>query len=549
MNTLPSEIIELILHYLKHKDILTCLTVNRYFYSICIKHLYTEVHLNSEVSLSLFLNSIALFPQSQEAAKHVRLITTHPMVMSDKLIIQSNKPIDFLNSLTYLPNIRHLSISPTEDLTQALADTDKPILTKLENLSVYQFNNTIGYRLPDCYYRYRSSITTLKIYDTFLLITQFTAEQLVSYAASFPCLRHLVLNIKRPRMRRILNLADILKACPALVHFSYIGRSMNLRPLDPAQKFFIKKLRLGFIYMTVKDTQYIRDSLPQLKRLSLVLKSTTDDRSDIVGTVLQIKSLDTIRCTLPSARDMDTAARFFSEINSRSKQRNEIVINEANLNVKASQSLPLLYTAYHPDRGLRTANISIDFTKKSLGMFPVLTKLGQYLNKVDINGSNTAIDLECISRRCPVLSYLVLQHLSIIPHVGRLTVNNCLTNLTINSCSTKVSALKELTECYPKLKHLCFSDINIMGDDKNEIHYFHLNITSLKIKPSLFSGPVWGMMVIKAVDDVWVKSWLYNGGHQQEIIAEDIQTSSIKPIVDNPLYVFISNNVEDVSIH
>ncbi|KAI8976491.1 hypothetical protein BDB01DRAFT_853132 [Pilobolus umbonatus] len=560
----PAEIIEAILKHLDHKGLYACLTVNTYFYSICIKYLYKEIYLANGIDLGFLLTCINLYPRSREAAKYVCLLSVRGYAITNdipirsnipinhsitkSLTIQLNKYIDFIDSLVYLPNIKHLLLNPTSDFIQQLIDNTKPILTKLEKFSVYYYG---GNNLADCYYKYRSSMTTLNMHNNTLYFGSFTYERLVSHIASYPCLQQLVINVARVSLRSHLSFADILRACPALVYLRYIAKSMNLRPLDhvETQEFSLKKLRLEVCHITFEDAQYIRDSLTQLKILNLNVKTNIEERGDIVSTVLEIQSLISVQYTFPSFSSIKSAAEIYHVLTNRSKQRNESMINKAKFYVHKKYKPPLLYTTYHPEEHRRSVNISVDLNKNPSWMFPVLNNMGIYLNKLDINGSNTAIDLECIRRRCPVLSYLVLQNLSIIPRVRKLTVNNCLTNLTINSCSIKVSALKELTECYPKLKHLCFSDINIMGDDKNEIHYFHLNITSLKIKPSLFSGPVWGMMVMKAVDDVWVKSWLYNGGQQQEIIAEDIQATSIKPIVDSPLYVFISNNVEDFSIH
>ncbi|KAI8985473.1 hypothetical protein BDB01DRAFT_850048 [Pilobolus umbonatus] len=168
------------------------------------------------------------------------------------------------------------------------------------------------------------------------------------------------------------------------------------------------------------------------------------------------------------------------------------------------------------------------------------------LNKLEMNPGSTTEKGNAILGTVLQAKFLdqvrFILPITLAPYDGQLIVNGCLTNLTIESSSIQISMLQKIAICYPKLNNLCFKTNNILTDDENNnddrVHYIPMNTTSFDIKQSSYHAPKWSTMVIKAVGDIWVKSWSYCEINRKTIISDDIHTTDIKPLANTPLYVF-----------
>ncbi|KAI8985478.1 hypothetical protein BDB01DRAFT_905435 [Pilobolus umbonatus] len=551
MNTLPTEIIEGIVKDLEKKDFHSCLTVNKLYYSIFIKHLYEEVVLSTTDKLALFLDSITLYPRSKEAGKYVRnFSTTHEYTLNiDSL--QPYTDTDFLDLLLYFPNIKEFTIRPTSSFLQLLIATTKPVLTNVQKFDFSIFHKCRRDVLGACYYKYRLSLTTLSFMWDFYIPPSLTIKELNSYIASFPCLDHLRMDTKLSAMRATFNFTDIFMSCPSLTNLYYRCSTMNLNCAGKTQVFpRFRQLELITSYMTLVDAHHIKNSLPRLKSLNLTIESKPEEEYNIVNTLVQMKDLHNIRIILLEYVNTDTIRNFLYQLNKRFKERRESVINKVIFSRMSRGELTALSTEYDPKRQARIVHASVHKPKEISEIYEVLDQIGGNLNKLVIDGNEYINDckLEDVNLRCPQLSELKICYFKLVPHVPT-PMNRPLTTLIFKRCDIWPSTFREVESSYALLQELYMIDVDLVGENK-AIYYVPLSLPSLKllkIQQYKNRNSKWNMIVIKAVDDVWLKSWRYCSQNNVVITCEDREIiHNLEPLENDPLFVFICGSVEDV---
>ncbi|KAI8978126.1 hypothetical protein BDB01DRAFT_852660 [Pilobolus umbonatus] len=557
MNTLPTEIIEWIVKDLGRKDLYTCLTVNKQYYSIFIKYLYREINIKCAARVTSLLDSLILYPRTKEAGKHVRKFSA----LKAYIFSKKYKETELVDILMHLPNIEVFNIRLKMDLVRALSDTTKPILTKIKMLDLQPCFRGERDILTNCYHKYRSSLTTLhSVHVSNVLDTLHTIESL-TYFAIFPCLDSLEIDLANTMIMDTMVFTDILKVCPSLTNLTYLCTYMNLdRPeLIEREEYPLKRLELYIDYITAEDVSYIKNSLPQLKDLSLAIRTGSEDLEGIINAVLQIKSLLDLSFSFFYPVSTKTAARLFHQLFNHYKQKNKLVVNEACIRQHVTSDSSSFSTIYCPEKQLRTILTTLSSPNLFPRMLQVLNQIGKTLDKVSIDCNDKPMKLEDINQRCPVLSKLTLFHPALIPHHIRLRVNTHhirlrvnthLTTLVIERCSIRRSIFKEIEVCYPMLKQLhlsWFSISNEEEDDSDEVQYIHLHVTSLKIKQRDPHISLSNMIFIQAVDDVWVKSWYYCANSKKVVISGYKDTLNIIDLsMGIPSYVFVCKDIEDV---
>ncbi|KAI8972967.1 hypothetical protein BDB01DRAFT_808804 [Pilobolus umbonatus] len=555
MDTLPSEIIDQIVKNLDQKSLFTCLTLNKKCYFIFLMHLYKEIHFsNNKEKLTIFIYCLHHYPRTKKAGEYVQILSTDHSIEFNQL----NPDIDSLDTLMHFPNIKELTMKPSNKLVRALADTRRPVLTKIK-LFKFECSYSINKKaLSHCLYRYRSSLTNISITSDFSIPLNPIID-VKSYIASFPCLVNLSINVKESEMGNTFILTDIFKAFPLITNLYYRCLTMNLNPFDPlkVQTFLnVRKLEIDTSYIAPDDACHIKNSFPQLKELKLILQESqkkTEDEYKVIDILTQMKVLGKIHIRSRIALNMNTVINFMNQLNERSKDENESVYNKVEFYRSWYNHSDTLITEYHPYRRLGSRSIYMKLRLEQPRAHHILDQIGGNLNTLEIHTSADDFEwrLEDINQRCPRISELILGYIELIASVKIPITNNHLTKLTLDQCYLNRFTFAEIVSSYPFLQelHLLSNYLN-SSEDGNVIKYVELPIKSLRLmrlKTASFSEERCNLMVIKVVNDVWVKSWTYNTISKAVTISEDSLTIfNIKPLKENPLTVFNCSSIQDV---
>ncbi|KAI8976489.1 hypothetical protein BDB01DRAFT_348921 [Pilobolus umbonatus] len=542
MITLPAEIVELIIKKLEWKDIRSCSTVNRQFYSTLIKYLYREVCVRTNANLNLFLDSLVLYPRYIEIGIHVRkLILNIPYAINEYSFGRYSN-VKVIHFLMQLPNLEEIAMRPSIRLIQALTNTRKPILTKVKKLDFYFHTDGACYKYADCCYRYRSSIATLSGNDLYL-----SNDELIPYLASFPCLDELRdLSSEEPMV-----LTDVLDACPMLTKLDFTCESTSIHhpDLPKKQTYLLEKLHLSADHMALEVIQFIRDSLPQLKSLKLTIENGLEEFDAILDTVWQIRSLKTMKVNFPGFFNIDIVHMFVDTLK-KYKEMSEVMKRETIVKQNYSTARPYFTIEYQRGSHSTTEN------RLLIGMYNMqllledLDHMGKNLDTLTLHPRYRvhAWSLEDINERCLMLSELFLVHFKLIPFHGQGTVNKHLTMLSIESITVNCSILKNINECYPMLKHFHLKSVDLISDDDyDEIQCIELPVTSLKLDRSDVGNCEWSIVVVKTVEGVWIKSWHYCSQRKGMIVSDGPLTKyDLGQLMEGIIYVFECSLVEDV---
>ncbi|KAI8976547.1 hypothetical protein BDB01DRAFT_803356 [Pilobolus umbonatus] len=393
-----------------------------------------------------------------------------------------------------LPNMEELSINPSLELIQALIDTRKPILTKIKKFDFSFHTDGAQLKYADCCYRFRSSLTTLS----------------TNY-------------LDLPDHR------DLLVGCPMLTKLKFSCQSTGINRCNTSKihDHPLTHLKLDTKHMELKVMQFIIDNFLQLKYLRLRIDSDLTEISNIVNTVLQIRSLETIDIEMTGKFRSDIVKNFVEHSNHRAEKMKTSVNQEVMFEQSYSPRQPYFKIEYRRESPIGIRNRFI---------------IGPH--------DSEDWDLEDIHQQCPMLSELDTVFLKPFLRCGHLTVNKHLTSLILRSEKVNSLLLTQISVSCPMLKQLYFIGVDLTdGDNDNEIHCVELPITSLECRQFGFKDCEWPVLVVKPLNGVCIKSWRYCSHIDEMIVSEDPLTiSDLRLWMDGPLYVFLCTSIEHVSI-
>ncbi|KAI8978103.1 hypothetical protein BDB01DRAFT_852641 [Pilobolus umbonatus] len=545
MYTVPTEIFEKIIQNLGKKDLYTCLTVSKHFYSISIRCLFEEVCFTYQDKLTSFLDSFNLYPRSKRAGNYTRsFITSCDLSLFTEM--------HFIDILTLLPNIEELSIIATRKLIHMLTNTTKLILPKIKILHLYLSSKHYQEGVMDCWYRYRSSLTLLPEIPVYKVHEDYTVNDLTSYLASFPCLNTISIDAKDTSVGQTLELKDILQACPLLANLNYTSTSLLTDSTNPAiiQSFpHMTHLEIETDNMTQDNANYIKHSFPRLNFMKLTIDCKEEDEYNMVDTLLQMKIPDSFRISFIHSFNIDSVVHFVGQLNSKAIEMNENVLNKVNFLILGRRKCTTLSSEYNPSRRLRTITTCVCQVHDISKNFDLLDQIGGNLNILEMGNHSTdrVWNLEDFNRRCPMLSEMELRSFKLVAYGGPFTINSHLTTLNLFLCKITYSTLKQIAICYPMLQQLHLT-IDLTNDNKmNKVHSIELPVTLLTIRHIEQVKLKWDRTVIKAVDGISVKSWRYSRRSKKMITSDDRKKMTDFGLLRRrPLYVFICNAVEEV---
>ncbi|KAI8976478.1 hypothetical protein BDB01DRAFT_347997 [Pilobolus umbonatus] len=553
MNTLPTEIIDCLSKFLEKKDIINCLTVNKHCYSIFIKYIYKEISIGWTHTLDQFMDAFACSPRMKEAGKYVQKFSSISEGTFDDYTLEYREE-EFLDILVHLPNIEEFTICPTYSLLELLTKTTKPIFPNIKILNLNVMRSFYLTYLMDCFYRFRSTLTTISNYYADYLPCDASSDKLVTYFGAFPRLNSITIgSLGINSVPDDMIFTDLLEVCPVLTHLVFVCPAININDLC-AQKSFpqLKHLELDTCQLNFDTARSLKNVCPQLKSLRLKLGDV--DQQSLADILSWTKSIDKLVINSTKSNYMNIIDDFVRVQKKRSEDRHESVINIASFGSPSDRKYSFELSAdYNPHTNIKTIKLQV----ARLGLFvfkyyPILERIGSTLNKLEI--SVHGFELQHINQECPLLSELVLRSLTATTKTSEQPViNKHLTRVTIDDIYPTYSKFKEIVECCPNIQHLYLSNFNepdkeIAVMDQDVVYYIEIPVTSLKINISKEGHGEQNIAVVKALDGVWIKSWRYCSQIRGMVVTEDPLTiSDIGPSMASPLYVLICNSVKHVS--
>ncbi|KAI8972973.1 hypothetical protein BDB01DRAFT_854352 [Pilobolus umbonatus] len=332
---------------------------------------------------------------------------------------------------------------------------------------------------------------------------------------------------------------------------------MNVSHLDLARiptfpQF--KDLDIDISEMTLEDAHFIKTSFPQLQKLTLTIQENVEDKYNIIDALIQPTLPDNLTIYCSELSNIDIIVNFVYQLNKRFKKENVSVVNKIAYNKSEYDNLTVLSTEYDPKSCLRIITTTVHYPYRLFKNFQLLEQIGGNLNKLQISddGYNSVWDLEDINQQCPVLSELVFHSLELVPYSGKPKINKNLTKLTMTKCDIYQNTFKRVELSYPMLEELHLKGNKLVGIDEQAIVcHVHLKLNKLKLIRIYLEDPqtsYLNMVVVKAVDDTWVKLWSYCNEKKKMVVTEKKSAiHEIKLVKEGLLYVLISNTVEDVS--
>ncbi|KAI8976476.1 hypothetical protein BDB01DRAFT_803009 [Pilobolus umbonatus] len=497
------------------------------------------------------MDAFACSPRMKEAGKYVQKFSSISEGTFNDYTLEYREE-EFLDILVHLPNIEEFTICPTYSLLELLTETTKPIFpnVKVLNLNVMRVHHLVN--LMDCFYRFRSTLTTISNYYADYLPYDASSNKLVTYFGAFPQLSSITIGSFDNPVPDNLIFTDILEVCPVLTHLKFVCSAININDLC-AQKSFpqLKHLELGTDQLSLDTARSLNNFCPQLK--SLKLKVSNVDQQGMADILSQTKSIDKLVITSTEYSNLDIINDFVRVQNNRSKERHESVINIAIFGSISIRTPSLKLSAeYNPHTNIKTITVHVVVYRVfDLRYLSFLEIVGSTLNKLECHSCE--LDLQRINQECPLLSELVLRSQIVTTKTSEQPViNKHLTRVTIDDIYPTYSKFKEIVECCPNIQHLYLSNFNepdkeIAVMDQDGVYYIEIPVTSLKINISKEGHGEKNIAVVKALDGVWIKSWRYCSQIRGMVVTEDPLTiSDIGPSMASPLYVLICNSVKHV---
>ncbi|KAI8972525.1 hypothetical protein BDB01DRAFT_810067, partial [Pilobolus umbonatus] len=560
MEHLSAELIQLVAEQLDFNDFHRCLRVNKYWYAIFIRLLYAVIKPKSKYHLKLFLESTTIYSRCMEAGNFVKHLDMSYLSSADKFNIRFENGVDFIDALLFYPNIEHLSVDYKVDIIQALMNPRLPGMNKLQVLHLYPWSYDIDfkYNIMDCYYKYRSQLTCMKLDSLTSIISAYTPDSFITYLESFPHLKSLYIEIPLDTFEDSPMLNNILSHCPTLTRMQYACDSLNT--LNCGSEIDIKYRLIRQLDITVnslylQDVFYIKNSFTYLDHLTLNAFGTVDDECVVITELMQIEALRNLRLQIPrySESIMNT---FWKHACFLSHYLQEHAITKASFTLNNSAyGSSILSFSKCPFTGIRTIKSNLSVQRHAAISYELyLKEIGHRLDELKIEDRyyGSSITIERTNEMCPVLSKLSLfgHKLTKSNRVAR--PNHNLHNLTLYQCTFSLAIFREMEQAYPMLRRLTLSVASISSDHNyaaGKIYQLQLPETGL-ISLAIFSyDELSNILVVKEVDGVSIRSWHYNHESEGMVVTEHRDIFLVKQILSvNPLFLFKSTTVESVCI-
>ncbi|KAI8972943.1 hypothetical protein BDB01DRAFT_808659 [Pilobolus umbonatus] len=564
MDNLPLEILEAIITLIDRPYYTECLRVNKQWYYLIIKLLYHTIDINSGRRWKMFVESLAQYTRSMEAANYVRSITI-PNATEDVAV----KDSDIITVLLSCQQVERLLVDSNINITDVILDPKIPVLKCLTHLTFGYNNYGSENAVFDCYYKFRSSLVRLALPSFTDVTIASTPEELLAYLSCFSHLRELSIYLETSHFDETPLLGRIVQQIPELTSVYYSSTSLYTTTHENTieNQHALQSMTLRLSDFTLKDSHYIKSMFNQLETIDMAFYSALTDELETIEAIMSIRTLKKIKLFIYETHNKDIIHAFWRRANLTSTNKKLRNDNFSSFQFGGLRTNSIrLDLEECPDIGVRKMSSYIGITMANIRLFELryedyIQESGHLWNKLEIQdgGSIHRISLKLINDYCPALTELNLDFSQLTDLNSQVEPNNQLNTLYLNQSrslnqygTSFEKIVLALVQAYPLLESLyiinpCF----IASDNKGVVHMIDLpftNLGSLSVSKSFCFSDV-RIMVLKEKDDGKIYSWTCSS--QDKVMSQsDIEDANLQlyHLSETPLFIFKSSSVENVTI-
>ncbi|KAI8972917.1 hypothetical protein BDB01DRAFT_808615 [Pilobolus umbonatus] len=556
MPSLPFEVMEIVTLYLRRRDLYTCLSVCKLWYSVFIRLLYENIDFFHENELKMFFEAITIYPECIEAGKYVKSLDMTVLKDAEHFKIYSDADISFIDALTNCPSIEELRLTARTDIINALITTKTPILHRLKKMYFSGNNSSLNTECLNCLYQFRSSLSYLC-----LNTTSHQDESIITYLHSFPNLTSLDIEISSTSQQYNHLFDDILKHCPHLIsfHYSYTGRITYAKTLNIEYPSLLH-LEIATHDLYLQDIRYIKDRFTRLRSLTLFMNNKLEDEITTINLLMELKNLTYFYLNIESVSTSyfkSTLFNFWKHADSATTLSRASRINRSSFYYlpRGHQNISMaLRFIKCPSTGLRETNCTVrasDFLDVSYE--DCLEELGPYLNdlKIEDKYPDSCIDIRKLNYCCPSLTKLDLDIAHIMESHLACTSNQALSHLYLLNCHVDDTTFREIEYTYPQLQKLYLTEPHFIDDWlKKGMYVLQLPKTELRYFILEQNGDWYStinFMVMKEVNSQYKCTWSFCSREKRtKIQTNDSIFNRINRFFGPPQFILKSSTVEEV---
>ncbi|KAI8980364.1 hypothetical protein BDB01DRAFT_836893 [Pilobolus umbonatus] len=539
MDSLPEEILQLVIEDFDKREYRRCLTVNKKWYSVFIKLLYAKIKIDDANQLRLFINSLSLYPGYARIKYFIRELDMFSLDKEEQYrgedICYFREMNTSMDSNQNAPGHNHEPRLPNFYSSREIIIRSEDDLFSFEEVMPPIYNDLHHFRIDDPYIYNDECTEFIKTLSTmtnlnrlvFCHYPQLRKEQLHSYSTNLD-------DLKQTTFYQILSL------CSSLTSLKYTCVTLcsnSCSKLSNQQFPKIKQLELVVKRFYLNDSIYIKNIFTELTELTLRIEALPNTNTHTFDALMKMKTLATLRI-IPGKNIEVTYMHFLLWWSSMSSES----IPEKNITYGATfitdDSFPAeIVIQNFPESKSREVTYmyimrQIFHLNHPIGFLPTIKK---DLSKLDIYGPSG----DTLKRFSHSLLHKFEKILS--------TPMENLRSVSIDKYIVKESTFKSLEVMFPKLQSINLSKVQFKISDTDssstEIWLPNKNLECLKLIAMQQK-----VVVTREDRGSPVLSWYYCDKTEKTVEVEGYGiASTIKQLQSNQhLIILKSNTLEHV---
>ncbi|KAI8974102.1 hypothetical protein BDB01DRAFT_807605 [Pilobolus umbonatus] len=546
MDKLSYEIVEMICNPLTDKEKLSCLMVNRGWYSAFIRHVYKIVSPVGRRKTYLFLESVIRYPRCREAGRYVKDLRLSGLTTVNIYGVHQKGKLELTDALKQCPNIEQLDITLKPCTALLLLSSELTEWKQLKDISFSVYGDNYGDEAMDIYFRYRSSLTAIRLSRFPKTVNTYTMSSLSAYVKAFPKLRYLTVDFNDTHFQSNAMLYTLLSLCPTLNNVAYTCDSLGtLSDTHSSTESSLNILTLTTNHLYPHDIENIRKSCPELGLLQITVVETIHDETQVFQTLIEMSSSTKIRVQIDNTFSIALSNNIWKTINASP----DPIMKHAFFTPPGDKKDSITVLIYqHPVTKKKTALSTVAFRGEN--GFPYYSYLqhGECLDTLIMSTSEHRflLSFNHINLLCPHLKQMRLYNSRVTRYTRCEHVNYAMKTIHLLHCAYLEDMFEEISAAYPSLKTLVLSESKFkrkfIGVKTYTIHLPRKNLKTVILDESSFAGVV----VIKEANNVPIRSWHYQDKKVVVTEGKAIETLIKKWPVKWKLCLLKSTTIENV---
>ncbi|KAI8985267.1 hypothetical protein BDB01DRAFT_789506 [Pilobolus umbonatus] len=554
--TTHSFVIELVFDYIHPEDYFACLTVNKHWHSLFHKILYKSIVSINDQRLEMLLDALTLYSRNKGMAEYTEHLDISNIKSADRFGFNTYNEDNIIKALTHCPNLLELKVKNLPDIIFTLLDPRTPQLNKLRKFNLNPPRRGYGLQreIMAVYYKFRARLPLLDFSNLQEGVYTYSADALVTYLTSFPCLENLRIDVNYEHLRDHISFQDIISPLHTITDVKYECHSLNIPAKEQPsimRKPSMKILALNMDHLYLQDKQYIKNTFTGLTSLVLTVDQSVTDHIYVIDDFMGMETLNNLTLILPGSFDKNTVHAFWKYAHPMSRELKTPPKHKAIIYYHGDSPMNEYSFKRCPDSGIRTLTSNSWRTSQSILSYKNhLESIRDCLHEFVLQSWADGFDsnLGVINQLHPTLPNLTLitSFISLHPVVPNYKMNI----LSLERTNLTDLSFRMIETAFPMLQELAFSYVHIMLDNsRNDICHIQLPETGLKsvtLDAQYYSNTEY-IMVLKEVDGILIRSWHWDSKKRK---IEMTEYESIQPVIDRlsegTLYLLKSTSVEKV---